>query len=273
MPDTVRTDVTGAPVTQLYYMLANKRLLSSHYRYGVFGNTAGYGGLEVQPVRHGAWRARGLRRGARDMGPAARAPHLMPVVLDGLRARLGQVGDLVGVPDPEITGPGQVPAAPAGALREVRDGAVRVIVPRQVRPRRPGLLTGPPLRPALPLPGLRRFPPGLVIAARRHRGVAAVAGDQPLQPGDLLRLLRNLSPQASDHCVLVLVQQPEPLNRLPQPRVLRAQLSGLRPIRRTGHTGTTSRPTPVSESAPSAKMGIDRPHDHDARATARTPIE
>lgn len=43
MPDTVRTDVTGAPVTQLQCMLANKRLLSSHYRYGVFGNTAGYG--------------------------------------------------------------------------------------------------------------------------------------------------------------------------------------------------------------------------------------
>ena len=52
------------------------------------------------------------------MDPAARAPHLTPVVLDGLRARLGQVDDLVAVPDPEITGPGQGPAAPAGALRE-----------------------------------------------------------------------------------------------------------------------------------------------------------
>jgi hypothetical protein len=72
----------------------------------------------------------------------------MPVVLDGLRARLGQVGDLVRVPDPDITGPGQVPAAPAGTLREVRDGAVRVIVPRQVRPAAPGCL-----------PGLRFFPP------------------------------------------------------------------------------------------------------------------
>ena len=91
------------------------------------------------------------------MGLAARALHLMPVVLDGLRARLGQVGDLVGVPDPEITGPGQVPAAPAGALREVRDGVVRVIVPRQVRPWRPGLLARPPLLAALPLLALRRI--------------------------------------------------------------------------------------------------------------------
>ena len=147
-------------------------------------------GLEVQPVRHGARRAPGFRRGTRDMHLAARALHLMPVVLDGFRACLGQVGDLVGVPDPEITGPGQVPAAPAGALREVRDCVVRVIAPRQVRPWRPGLLARSPLLPALPLPGLRRFPPGLVVAARRHRGVAAVTGDQPLQPGDLLRLLR-----------------------------------------------------------------------------------
>ncbi len=195
----------------------------------------------------------------RDMGPAARALHLMPVVLDGLRVCLGQAGDLVGVPDPEITGPGQVPAAPARALREVRDGVVRVIVPRQVRPRRPGLLAGPPLLPALPLPGLWRFPPGLVIAARRHRGVAAVTGDQPLQPGDQFGLLRKLSPQAGDHRVLVLVQQPELLNRLPQPRILRAQLSGLRPISRTRHTGTTPRPTPVSEPAPSASQHRAQP--------------
>ena len=65
-------------------------------------------GLDVQPVRHGARRAPGFRRGTRDMHLAARALHLMPVVLNGLRACLGQVGDLVGVPDPEITGPGQV---------------------------------------------------------------------------------------------------------------------------------------------------------------------
>ena len=42
-------------------------------------------GLEVQPVRHGARRAPGFRRGTRDMHLAARALHLMPVVLDGLR--------------------------------------------------------------------------------------------------------------------------------------------------------------------------------------------
>ena len=31
----------------------------------------------------------------RDMHPAAGAPHLVPVVLGGLRRRLGQVNDLV----------------------------------------------------------------------------------------------------------------------------------------------------------------------------------
>ena len=114
----------------------------------------------------------------------------------------------------------------------------------------------PPLLPPCRC-GLRRSPPRLVVAARRHRGIAAVAGDQPLQPGDLLRLLRNLRPQPGDHRVLVLVQQPEPLDRLPQPRVLRAQLSSLR---RTGHTGTTPRPTSVSESAPSAGSTTLSPH-------------
>ena len=63
-----------------------------------------------------------------------------------------------------------------------------------------------------------------------------------------------MRPQAGDHRVLVLVQQAETLNRLPQPRVLRAQLSGLTPISRTGHTGTTSRPAPVSEPTPSASQ-------------------
>ena len=42
----------------------------------------------------------------------------------------------------------------------MRDGVIRVIVPRQVRPRRPGLLAGPALRPARPLPALRGFLPG-----------------------------------------------------------------------------------------------------------------
>jgi len=61
--------------------------------------------------------------------------------------------------------------------------------------------------------------PRLVIGARRHRGIPAVTGDDPLQPGDLLRLPLYQRPQVRDHRVLVLVQQPQPLQRLAQPPV------------------------------------------------------
>ena len=165
-------------------------------------------GLEVQPVGHRARRAR-LRRGVCDVDPAARALHLVPGVLDGQSPRLGQVGDLVRVPHPQVAGIGQVSAAAATALREVRDDVVRDLLPGQERARRAGLLAR--LAAAAPaLPALRRLPPRQVISARRHRRVPAVAGDQPLQPRDPVLQLRDLG-------VLVLQQHPQPLVRLPQP--------------------------------------------------------
>ena len=184
-------------------------------------------GLEVQPVGHRARRARRLRRGVRDMGPAARALHLMPVVLDGHRPRLGQVGDLVGVLHPQVAGVGQVSAARAGALREHVLGLVRVLVPGQERARRAGLLARLALLPPRRGPALRRLLPRQVIGARRHRRVPAVAGDQPLQPRDLLRLLRDLRLQLR-------VLRPQPRVRLLQ------RGNHIRRIRRIRHTVTTS---------------------------------
>ena len=72
--------------------------------------------------------------------------HLVPVVLDGLCPRLGQVGDLMRVPHPQIAGVGQVRPARADALREHVLGLVRVLVPGQERARRAGLLARLALR-------------------------------------------------------------------------------------------------------------------------------
>jgi hypothetical protein len=142
-------------------------------------------GLEVQPVGHRARGARRFRRSPGDMPPAARALDLVPVVLDGLRPRLGQVGDLMGVAHPQVRGLSEILPAPADALREMRDRLVRVIVPRQVRPRRPRLLARPAPAAAAGL-ALLRLLPRLIIGARRHRRVPAVTRHQPLQPDDLL---------------------------------------------------------------------------------------
>ena len=154
---------------------------------------------------------------------AAGAFHLVPVVLGGLRPRLGQVGDLVGVPDAQVSRAAQVSPAPAAAVREHIGRLVRLIVPRQVSARRPALLT----RLAAPAPSrlaLRRLLPRQVISARRHRRVPGVPGDQPLQPRDPLLQFR-------DPRIPVLQQHP-------QPPVLRAQRGHV--IGRIGHTGTRS---------------------------------
>ena len=182
--------------------------------------------------------------------PAARALHFVPVVLDGLRPRLGQVGDLVGVPHPQVAGTRQVSAAAATALREVRDDAVRDLPPGQERTRRAGLLAR--LAAAVPaLPALRRLPPRQVISARRHRRVPAVAGDQPLQPRDPVLQLRDLG-------VLVLQQHPQPLVRLPQPPVLRAQCGRII----TGHTGSPGR---IGHTGTTSEPALRKQHDTPSR--------
>ena len=195
-------------------------------------------GLEVQPVGHRARRARRFRRRVRDVQPPAAAFHLVPVVLHRGRGGLGQVGDLVGVPDAEVGGTGQVRAARAAPGREHIAGVVRVLVPFQVRARRAALLAG---LAAAAAPGLRRRRclPRQVIGTRRHPGVARVPGQEPLNAGEPLLQVRDLR-------VLVLQQHPQPLVRRPQPPVLRPQRGNL--IRHTGgigpigHTWTTSEP-------------------------------
>ena len=99
-------------------------------------------GLEVQPVGDRARRARRFRGRARHVHPAAPAPGFMPVVLDGQRPRIRQVGDLVRIPHPQVSGAGQARAARAPTLREMIDDLVRVLAPGQVRTRRARLLAG-----------------------------------------------------------------------------------------------------------------------------------
>ena len=125
-------------------------------------------GLEVQAVGDRARRARGPRRGVSDMPAAAGAFHLVPVILGGLRPRLGQVGDLVRVPHAQVSPAGQVSPAIASARREHIDRLVRLIAPRQVSARRPALLTRPAAA-APPRLALRRLLSRQVISARRHR--------------------------------------------------------------------------------------------------------
>ena len=82
-----------------------------------------------------------------------------------------------------------------------------------------------------------------------------VPGDQPLQPRDLLRLLRQLSLQFR-----VFGSQLRVL--LPQPRVRLLQRGNhIRRIRRIGHRGTTSRPA-LSKQIDTAS----RPATHSIRA-------
>jgi hypothetical protein len=159
--------------------------------------------------------------------PSARARHLVPVVLDRLRPHLGQVGDLVGVSHAQVGCAGQVSAARATARREDIPGPVRVVVPLQVRSR---LLAR--LALAAAATGFRRgrLPARQVISARRHRGIARVPGDEPLQPSPQLRVLG----------AQVLVPRLQLRVRRLQLRVRRLQRGNR--IRRIGHIGTASQP-------------------------------
>ena len=78
--------------------------------------------------------------------------------------------------------------------------------------------------------------PRLVISTRRHRGVPRIPGDQPLQPRDRLRLLRQLRPQLRIPRLQLRVLRPQPCVR----RLQRG--NHIRRIRRTRHPGTTSQP-------------------------------
>ena len=184
--------------------------------------------LEVQPVGHRARRPGSFRRGIRDMDPAAAASHLVPVVLGGHGPGLGQVGDLVGEPHPQVSRGSQVTAARAPALREHVLRLIRPVVPRQVRTRRARLLARLAAATRAGV-ALWRLLPREVISARRHRRVPRVPGDQPFQPRDLLRLFRQLRLQ-----LRVLGPQ--------SPIGLLQRGNHIRRIRRIGHTGTTSQP-------------------------------
>ena len=185
----------------------------------------------------------GLRRRVRDAHPAAGAFHLVPVVLHGLRPDLlGQVIHLVRQHRAPVSGLVQVSAALAVPLREQVHGPVRVIIPRQVRPRRAALLARLAPAPA-PLPRGRGRLARLIIAAGRHRRVPAVARDQPFHPGQPLRELRVLRLQLGDLRVLILQQRPQRLVLRPQPGHRHAQRSGiLGHTGRVGHTAITPEP-------------------------------
>ena len=143
-----------------------------------------------------------LCRGVRDAGRAGRhvglpalAPGLVQVMLHGDGFRLGDLFLLVGPGDAKIGGAVEVRPALAGALGEPVAGHIR-LGPGHRRPRRPrllaplALLRRVPLRRAPLLPG--RPAAGHVIAAGRHRGVAAVTGNGPLQAGYPVLQVRDL---------------------------------------------------------------------------------
>ena len=117
--------------------------------------------------------------------PPAAALDLVLVVLGDGDGDLRDLVLLVAVHDTEVPGAGQIITAVAAALGEPVAALIGVIGPRQMRPRRPGLLAPRPLRPtpaALTL--LRRRGLARVIIARgRVRGVPRVARQQMLQPG------------------------------------------------------------------------------------------
>ena len=114
-------------------------------------------GLEAQPVGHRTRRARGLGRDVRDVGPAARAFHFVPVVLDGHCPRLGQVSDLMRVLHPQVARAGQV-SAPHGQMPSANTSSVLSGCSFQARnaPGAPGCLPGFRFHPALAGPALWR---------------------------------------------------------------------------------------------------------------------
>ena len=186
----------------------------------------------------------------------------MPVVLHGLRPDLPrQVSHLVGEHDAQVSGPRQVGAALTRAGGEQVLGPVRVIVPGQVRARRPRLLA------RLPLPGTaaglqrRRGLARLVITAGRHRGVPAVTGDQPLQPGDPLRLRRDLRLQPGDLRVLVRQQRTQRPVRRPQPGDLHAQRDSI-----LGHTGR------IGHTPEHIKPALGKQHDTLSQPAKPAPV-
>src|SRR5512135_9427 len=150
----------------------------------------------------------------------------------------------MGEHDAQVSGPLQIRAALTRAGREQVLGPIRVIVPGQVCARRARLLARLALTGAAT--GLRRQRglARLVITAGRHRGVPAVTRDQPLQPGDPLRLRRDLRLQPGDLRVLVLQQRAQRLVRRPQPGDLHAQRDSI-----PGHTGRVGHAPITSEPA------------------------
>ena len=178
--------------------------------------------------------------------PAAGALHFVPVVLGGLRFRLGQIGsDLVGVLHAQVAGIVQAGAAPADPLREPGHRPVRVLVHFEVRARRAALLPGLAL-PAAARLRPRRLLPRQVIPAGRHRGVPRVPRDQPFQPREARLQLGVLGFQLG-------VLGPQVLTVRPQLRVgLLQRDNHIRRIGRIGRTRTTSQPSLSNRSELSA---------------------
>ena len=169
---------------------------------------------------------------------------------------------LVAVDHPQIGCGGQILAAYAGSVREPVAAFVRGLGPRQVEPRRAGLLAWPPFRPAGATLGPRRQRrlAGLVVPGRWAGRVPRVPRQQMLQPGQPigqilvgLHQLRGPGGQRGD--LRVLRRDPRILGRHPL-RLLADERDQLI----AGHL--LRRRHPVITAGPNRRGSTDTPTSH-----------
>jgi len=128
----------------------------------------------------------------------AAAAHRMLVILGDFHRDLRDLMLLVAVHHPQVGGIGQIVSALAKTLRESILLVIGLVQPGEVRARRSGLLAFGPLRPTTPLLHRRRRPARITVPGRRHRGVARVAREQVLNPGQPRGELGVHRPQRGD---------------------------------------------------------------------------
>jgi hypothetical protein len=185
------------------------------------------------------------RRAARDLRPAARAAHLVQVMLDPLRRRCRDLLLLIRTRDTPVSGAGQIPAARALALRVVILGPVRELPPHR-RARAARLLPPVPLL-LHPFPG----PPCLRGIFRPGRSSADGGMDE-------LPLFRD--PARSAAASRSRRERPAPPKPRSAPPALRSAHHAdprMAPPARIGHSPQSSRKTPLrhrSDTTPAAKM-------------------
>jgi hypothetical protein len=143
----------------------------------------------------------------------AAAAHRMLVILGDFHRDLRDLMLLVAVHHPQVRGIGQIVSALAKTLRESILLVIGLVQPGEVRARRSGLLAFGPLRPTTPLLHRRRRPARITVHGRRHRGVARVAREQVLNPGQPRGELGVHRPQRSDLLGLLTDEREQLLTR------------------------------------------------------------